>query len=192
MYSGSDASIVASGVKLTLCLVLEFLLFVLHYAIYVQTIDMLPVELYLALVDLPVVGPLFGWDPDLTLAHLLSVVFAAASVSVPVLLWYHIIKDRLFEQLGAYFASLTAKVVAGAVLAIYGSLVTLEFFMLYTRMNQNSPFADPQFTANLAGNTVFAVFLSGIFILVNAAMALFTASMYVNLSQQIRRQDYVS
>jgi hypothetical protein len=193
MYSNSDGSLIANGVKLALCLGLEFLLFVLHYAVYVQTIETLPLELYLALVDLPVVGSLFSWDPEITLTHLLSVVFAAASVSMPVLLWYHIIKDSVFEQLGAYLAGVTAKVVAGAVFGIYSSLVALEFFMLYTRMQMQttSPLAGAQLIDNLPSGTAFAVFVSGIFILVNAAVALFTASIYVELNHQLRRQSYV-
>ena len=57
----------------------------------------------------PVVGFLFAWDPDFTLMHLFSALFATASVVLPVLIWYHILADDILDDAGSYFVGLLTK-----------------------------------------------------------------------------------
>lgn len=177
---------VATGLKLLFCIALEILLFVLHYAVYVQTIDMLPLELHQALVDLPLVGFLFERCPELRLSDLLSAVLAAASVLAPAGLWYHVLEWSLFEETGGRAPTAMAKAATWAIAPVYGMLLTLEFCMLYLRILQgsDSAFLDPA-AAGSSGHLLFAVFVAVVFVLINGVVAFFTTVFAARLGGQI-------
>ena len=192
MQTQSGAAIAATAAKLGLAVGLEIILLVLHFAVYIQTINVLPVDLYLPLIELPAVGFLFAWDPDFTLAHLLSAVFATATVVLPVMIWRHIFAEDILDDAGSYFVGLLPKLQAAIVIAVYGGLVTLEFKMLYARVQANAlnPFAG-------AGDASpeglgFAIFVSAMAVLVNFALAMFTGRLWVDLNDRLSefKQQY--
>lgn len=185
MHTQPGISIAAAAAKLGLAIGLEIILLVLHFAVYIQTIDvLLPVDLHLSLSELPVVGFLFAWDPEFTLMHLLSAVFATATVFLPVMLWYHILAEDILDDAGSYFVGLLAKLKAAIAIAVYGGLVTLEFEMLYARIQANAfdPFAGPAHAS--PESTGFAVFVSVMTVLVNFALAMLTAHKFVDFNDQ--------
>ncbi|MCA9805378.1 MAG: hypothetical protein KC777_25585 [Cyanobacteria bacterium HKST-UBA02] len=171
--SGPDWSTITKVIIATL---IELGLFVLHYTVYAETLSVMPGE-YLA--DIPGLEWLFT-GTDLQVNHMVAGSLALVTVATPVVGFYLLLKNRVFSQPGAFFGHMPNRVYV-AILALFWAIVVateLSNVLALIESYVSNPFIGGEEAETLRTLADYALLVATVVSLVNAAVALFTASLW--------------
>lgn len=166
---------------------------VLFYGVFSETMG-LASNIYLC--DLPGIGrPFCALDENASVSHLLAFLLAVFSISVPMMIWATIIRERIDIDPRAWLARPINRMRAGLALSVYGAVVLLEVVNLYTMIAQQTvgnPFGaavgggHSTLTTFLAENQGLAIFVAILIAKVNVVLALITVRTSLALKSVMR------
>ena len=176
----ATASSPVKAVVLTLfCIALEFLLWVMLYGVFTETIGLLS-DVFLS--ELPGVGLIFAQiDEDLSVSHLIAAMLAFVSCAVPIFIWSEVLAQRIYADPQAWLAEPGHQIAAVFAAAVLLIVIVLEVVNLYTLIaRQAVPGAFPigdqsELMAFLADNKALAIIVSVLMAVVNVVIGFFTA-----------------
>lgn len=169
--------------KVIIVLGLELLAVTFHYVAYSETLTLMP-GTYLA--DIAGIAWLFAGMPDLTINHLVAAVMAGATVLAPVALFLFLMKERVLEAPGTFFANPANGFYLGLLVLFWGLMVSVEVTNILTMIDAytQNPFARGEVTEALNEGRGFAIFITVALVLVNTALALASARLWFSLTKE--------
>ena len=163
-------------VKVVLVLTCEMGLTVLHYAVYSETLSIMPGE-YVG--DIPGLGFLFG-GTELRVNHLVAAALAVVTVATPVVAFYLLLKHRVFSEPGGFLAHVPHRVYLGVLALFWAIILATELSNVVALIDGyvNNPFNSGPAAEALREVADYALLVAAVVAIVNAAVALFTASLW--------------
>ena len=159
-------------------MIAEIGLFVMQENLVLEFFDLANFEANFLLASDEILGPLFSGMKDVTGKNLLAFFIAASFIAVPVFLWYALLNGFDFLK-----APPVKKAAASLFILMYAVIIASEFAMLWTRLTYTNPW-EPQSQTN----PELAALMGGLFVLINAGVAFWTAYAYHAL--KVRRPSY--
>ena len=172
---GRGSGIRKTFIYLGLCIFFEVLLWMMQSLLIHETLDNSGVEITKALGDTELFGTLFAFMPDFTALELFSLICGAFFVGLPVILAFN-----LLDPDGFFYGPPLQRLVSLALTAAYALVVISEFVMIIQRV----ALGQSVFVQKTGNEPGMAVLFGILFIVVNAACAYFTASLYLKAQQQ--------
>ncbi|PJB70252.1 MAG: hypothetical protein CO093_08555 [Alphaproteobacteria bacterium CG_4_9_14_3_um_filter_47_13] len=162
------------------CLILEFLVWVLFYGVYTDTIGILS-DVYLS--ELAGIGFIFSLiDDEMTVSHLLAGILAFFSCATPIYIWNTILQNNIHHDPQAWLSKPLNQIYAVLAAFLFILVFAVEVVNLYTLIAQSentSPFYNTgttsAFMGYLAQNKGLGIFVSFLMAIINAVIALITA-----------------
>ncbi|MCB9957150.1 MAG: hypothetical protein H6843_00900 [Rhodospirillaceae bacterium] len=163
-------------IKMLIATSTELAFVALHYAVYAVTLSVMPGE-YLA--DIPGLEWLFA-GTDLQVNHLVAAALAVVTVATPVVGFYLLLANRVFSQPGAFFGHIPNRIYFAVLVAFWAVVVATELsnVLALIQIYVENPFARSTEAEALRALSDYALLVATVVSLVNAAVALFTASIW--------------
>lgn len=176
--------------KFMFCLVLEAVLFATHYLIYLEALQ-LPSVTYLS--EIPPFSMFLDYDSELSLAHIISALFALTSVLIPITIWDTILTGNLPEEWDIFIGSIRGKIKIVLLPLMYLIVILLEISAFSVYLSKIiDDLTDTGFIVDtegvdrmieLARNNAeyFQILGTIVLILINATIAWITAKTYFSM-----------
>jgi len=87
-----------AALKKALCILGEVILTVLQFNLVYEAMESASLEMKYRFIDLPLVGWMFTFTPELTGMHLLALLAATCFVGSPVIIWYNYLNGFSFQK----------------------------------------------------------------------------------------------
>lgn len=176
------------------CLVLEFLVWVLFYGVYMETIGILS-DVYLS--ELAGIGFIFSLiDEEMTVSHLLAGILAFFSCATPIYIWNIILSNNIHHDPQAWLSKPLNQiyaVLAGFLFVLVFSVEVVNLYTLIAQSEHNSPFYNTGTTSDfmnyLAQNKGLGIFVSFLMAIINAVIALITAKSAHQFKQALKESE---
>ena len=189
-HPGSGTSPIKAGFLILFALGLEFVLWVMLYGVYAETIGLLS-DVYLS--ELPVTGRLFALiDEDMSVSHLIAAMLAFVSCAVPVFVWSEVLSQRIYTDPQGWLSEpghQIAAVLAAALLLIVIALEVVNLYTLIARQSMPGPLpvgGQTELMAFLADNKGLAIFVSLLMAVINVVVGFFTARAMHDLKTSLK------
>jgi len=165
-----------AALKNGLCFAAELVLVALQFNLVYEAIEGAQLEMKYRFSDLPLIGWVFTFTPELTGMHLLALLTAACFVLTPVILWYHYLDGFSFRG-----ASPAERAGGCLFLVIFFVAIIVDVWVVRQRMAIG---ASNPFMVQTGQEPALVAAMGVILALVNVAAAFMTAYVYHTTRKQ--------